>query len=258
MRLFDPRLHPAALDDRDVETLRQFGLWGALLVADGTAHPATPASLRKHFDGLLERQLPRFERAGLAVRVALGVHPAALPRRGLEEVLAALPGYFATGKVAAVGQLGLVRGDEAEVEALLEQLALADEYRLAALVSAPGRDIERVTRRLLSVLRDARVLPDRVLVDGAVGKTVRAIRELGFHAGLTLHPTHVTVERAVALVRALGPERLVLDSAAGDGASDILSLARAAHRLRRAGLSGGVVARVTGRTAAALFGVPSP
>jgi predicted metal-dependent TIM-barrel fold hydrolase len=255
MKLFDPRLHPAPLDDRDLETLRQFGLAGALLVADGTAHPATAAGLRKHFDALLERELPRFERAGLAVRVALGVHPASLPRRGLEEVLAALPAYFATGKVAALGQLGLLRGDEAEIEALLEQLALADEYRLAALVSAPARDTERLTRRLLSVLRDANVLPGRVLIDGATGRTVRGILELGFHAGLTLHPAFVSVERAVTLVRALGPERLVLDSAAGDGASDILSLARAAHRLRAAKLSGSVIARVTGRTAAALLGV---
>ncbi len=255
MRLFDARLHPAALDGRDLETLQRFGVRGALVVADGTAHPPTPAALFKHFDHLLGHELPRLERAGLRAWAALGVHPAALPRRGLGEVLEALPGYLRGGRVVALGLLGLARGDEAEVEALLEQLALADEYRLAAVVTAPGRDKVRVTKRLLTVLRDARVVPERVLVDGAVGRTVRVIRELGFHAGLTLHPDHLTVERAVALVRALGPERLVLASAAGDGASDILSLSRAAHRLEAAGLSAGVVDRVACRNATTLLGV---
>ena len=85
---------------------------------------------------------------------------------------------------------------------------------------------------------------------------MRTIREFGFVAGLTLHPDHLTVEKAVALVRSLGPERLVLDTAAGDGASDILALGRAAHRLARAGLSSKVIRRVTFDNAATLFGVP--
>lgn len=254
--LFDPRLHPGALDERDLETLQQFGLRRAVVVADASAHPATPAAILKHFDRLLGHELPRLARAGVQAWAAVGVHPAALPRRGLGEVLEALPGYLRSGKVVALGLLGLARGDEAEVEALLEQLTLADEHRLAALVGAPGLEKERLTKKLLATLRDARVVPDRVLVDGAVGRTVRVIRELGFHAGLTLHPDHLTVERAVALVRALGPERLVLDSAGGDGASDILSLARAASRLAAAGLTRGVVERVVNRNAARLLGLP--
>lgn len=255
MKLFDPRLHPGTLDDRDLETLQAFGLRGALVVADATVHPATPAALFKHFDHLLGRELPRLERAGVRAWAALGVHPAVLPRRGLGEVLEALPGYLRGGKVVALGLVGLARGDEAEKDALLEQLALADEYRLPALVVAPGREKERVTKALLATLRGARVVPGRVLIDGAVGRTVRVIRELGFHAGLTLHPEHLSVERAVSLVRALGPERLVLDSAAGDGASDILSLARAAHRLAAAGLSRSVVNRVVARNAETFLGV---
>lgn len=252
--MFDPRLHPAALADRDLETLQLFGVRTVIAVADATAHPATPEGLFAHFDELLGTQLPRLERSGLRAYAALGVHPAALPRRGLQQVLDALPGYFQGGKVIALGQLGLMKADAAEEEALLAQLELAQQFHKPAIVAAPGRDKERVTRRLLSTLQRAALEPSRILVDGAVGRTVRVIRELGFCAGLTLHPDHLTVERAVALVRTLGPERLVLDSAAGDGASDILSLSRAAHRLQKAGLSARVIRRVTSENARALFG----
>lgn len=253
--LFDARLHPAALSDQDLETLLLFGVRGVVVVADATAHPATPAGLFAHFDELLGTQVPRLERAGLRAWAALGVHPRALPLRGLGQVLDALPGYFRGGKVVALGQLGLSGGGEREEEALLEQLSLARRFHKAALVSTPSVDKERMTRRLLAVLERSELARARVLVDGAVGRTVRAIRALGYVAGLTLHPDHLPVERAVSLVRTLGPERLVLDTGVGDGASDLLALGRAAHRLRKAGLSARVVRRVTLENAAALFGV---
>jgi len=253
--LFDPRIHPAALADQDLETLQIFGVQTVIAVADATAHPPTPAGLFAHFDELLGKQLPRLERSGLKAYAALGVHPAALPRRGLSQVLEALPGYFRGGKVIALGQLGLLEGSEHEEDALLQQLLLAHRFQKPAIVSAPGREKERLTRRLLATLQRARLAPERILLDGAVGGTVKAIRELGFYAGLTLHPDHLTVEKAVALVRTLGPERLVLCSAGGDGASDILSMGRAAHRLAKAGLSARVVRRVTRDNAGTLFGV---
>ncbi len=252
---FDPRIHPAALTDQDLETLQIFGVRAVLAVADASAHPATPEGLFAHFDELLGTQLPRLERSGLRAWAALGVHPRVLPHRGLGQVLEVLPGYFKGGKVVALGQLGLARGDEREEEALLEQLALAHQFNRPAIVSAPGVDKERLTRKLLAVLQRSELEAGRILVDGAVGKTVRIIRELGFFAGLTLHPDHLSVEKAVTLVRLLGPERLVLDTAAGDGASDILALGRAAHRLAKGGLSAKVVRRVTRDNAATLFGV---
>lgn len=256
--LLDPRVHPAGLTDQDLETLQRFGVRGVVAVSDATVHPATPAALFAHYEHLLDIELPRLERAGLKAWAALGIHPAALPRRGLFEVLEALPAYLQGGRVAALGLLGLQRADAAEEEALLEQLALARRFRLPALVTTPSREKLAVTRKLLVVLQRGKLPPAQVLVDGAVGRTVRGLRELGFHAGLTLHPQHLTVERAVALVRQLGPERLVLSAAAGDGATDIVALARAAHRLERAGLSQRVIERVTGKNAAALLGVRWP
>lgn len=252
--LFDPRIHPAALSDQDLETLQIFGVRGVIAVADSTAHPATPEGLFEHFDALLGAQLTRLERSGLRAWASLGVHPAALPRRGMGQVLEALPGYFRGGKVVALGQLGLSKGDEKEQEALLEQLELAQRFAKKAIVTVSGVDKERHTKRLLATLKRSSLPADHILVDGAVGRTVRAIRELGYFAGLTLHPDHLSVEKAVALVRTLGPERLIFDTGAGDGASDILALGRSAHRLSKGGLSARVVRRVTQENASKLFG----
>jgi predicted metal-dependent TIM-barrel fold hydrolase len=255
--VFDARIHPAGLTDQDLSTLRSFGVEGALAVADATPH-GTADDLLAHFEELVSVQLPRMEKAGLRAYAALGVHPAALPRRGFEHVLESLPGFCRGGKVLAVGLVGLFEGGEAEEEALLAQLALAARLRLKVMVASPHRQREPVTRRTLALLREADIEPADVLVDGATLQTVRVVRECGHWAGLTLHPDHLAMEKAVALVNTLGPEGLVLESAAGDGASELLALPRAVHRLTKAGLSRGVVARACGDNAARFLGLERP
>ncbi len=97
------------------------------------------------------------------------------------------------------------------------------------------------------------MLPSRVLVDHVTGRTVGAILGCGHWAGLTLHPEALKAERAVALVRKLGSERLVLNSDAGDGAGDILGLARLARLLAKANLSERIVRRVACENAERFF-----
>ncbi len=252
LQLFDAHLHPETLSDQDLESMRFFGVERALVVSHHFPEP-TPKALRKHFDDLVDRQLPRLERLGIRAWAALGVHPRCIPRRGLSEVLASLPEYFEGGRVVALGETGLHEGGIEEEEAFLEQLALARQLKLKVVVHTPAHDKERHTRRILTLLRQSGVRPSRVLVDHANGRTVRNILGCGHWAGLTLHPDALKAERAVALVRRLGSERLVLNSDAGDGAGDILGLARVANLLAKAKLSERVVKRVAADNASRFY-----
>jgi uncharacterized protein len=252
--VFDAHLHPEGLSDRDLETLRLFGVERALALAHFTPLEAKAKAILAHFDDLAGRQLRRLERAGIHGYVALGIDPRAVPRRGLHQVLAALPGYFRGGRVVALGELGLQEGTVEEVEALLEQLGLAKELGLPVIVHTPHRHKERLTRRVLNLLREAEVPPERVLVDHASPKTVRTVLAFGYYAGLTVHPEELTAERAVELIRTLGPERLVLNSDCGDGPGDLLAVPRMARLLERAGLSARVRAAVLGVNASRLLG----
>ena len=249
---FDARLHPAGLTDQDLETLRFFGVEAALVPCDATPL-ATVKNIRAHFDDVLNTQLPRLERAGIRGYAAFGVHPLSLPRRGLSELMQALPTYLGAASAAAVGTIGLSKNTDAERDAFTEQLLLARRFQLPAVVGTPVTAREAVTRKTLTLLKTAGLAPSAVMIQGATGSTLRLIRELGHWAALTLHPDALTVEQAVKLVRASGVERLVLETAAGDGASDILAISRAASLLDAAGLTAAVVARVTGRNAALFF-----
>lgn len=248
--LFDAHIHPETLSDQDLETMRYFGVRAVLAVAHHDPIEKSAKHVLQHFDDLLARQLPRIEKAGIRAYVGLGVHPQAIPRRGLPEILSALPGYFRGGKVVAVGEVGLHRGSELEEEAMTEQLLLARRLKLPVIVHTPHRSKEALTRRALTLIRDSAVVASRVLVDHASDRTVRPILECGHFAGLTVHPDELEAEAAVRIVNKLGTDRVVLNSDSGDGAGDIVGLARAARLLEKAELSPAVVARVTYKNAA--------
>jgi predicted metal-dependent TIM-barrel fold hydrolase len=254
--VFDALLHARPLRPRDLADLRFFGVSGGLVPSDDAVAASTAAAIRGGWDEVAA-SVRRLRRAGLAAWGALGIHPRRIPLRGLEALFADLPAALGRREVAALGAVGLEGGGELEERVLVRQLELARELRLPVMVAAPWRARERVTRRLLALLRDAELDPGRVLVAGADLRTVRPIRACGYLAGLSLSddPPRGGIEAAVRAVAALGPEGLVLGSDAGLAGGDLLALARAGDRLAKAGLSEAVVKRVCGANALAFLGV---
>jgi uncharacterized protein len=237
----------------DLQTLRYFGVQRALVVGHFLEEPGTEALLAQ-LTQLLE-QLPRLERCGIDATLALGVHPRSLPRRGLHAVLDVLPAAFDSRRVVALGEIGLHHGGPVEEDAVVEQLLLARRLRVPVLVHTPERDKERHTRRLLGLLREHGPAPERVLVDHVSSRTLPLVLGCGHFAGLTVQLGALKAERAVALVRRMGSERLVLNSDAGDRSGDLLALPRAVHLLREAGLSERVVQRVAWSNASTFLGL---
>jgi len=251
--VFDPLLHARPLRPRDLADLTFFGIEGGLVPSDDAIASSTPAAIRGGWDEVT-LAVRRLRRAGLAAWGALGIHPRRIPLRGLEALFAELPVALGRPETAALGAIGLDAGGELEERVLARELELARELRLPVVVATPFRAREKLTRRLLALVREAELEPERVLVAGADPRTVRAILACGHHAGLSLS-VDGGLDAAVTLVRALGPERLVLGSDAGLAGGDLLALARVADRLAKAGLSEAVVRRVCGANALGFLGV---
>ncbi len=254
--MFDALLHAAGLRPPVVEDLRFFGVRGALVPSDASAVPCTADGVRRGWEEIVAA-VRRLRRGGVAAWAALGVHPARIPLRGLEALLAELPDALGRPEVAALGLVGLAAGGEHEERVLARQLELARELRRPVVVATPSRAPERTARRLLAALRESELDPGRVLVAGADARTVRAIRACGHLAALRLSGDgrHGGIAPAVRIVRSLGAEGLVLGSDAGQSGGDLLALPRAADRLAKAGLSEAVVRRVCGENAVAFLGV---
>lgn len=254
-RLFDAHLHAEGLSDVDLETLRLFGVERALLPAHPLLTAPTPRALLNQFADLTGKQLQRCAHVGITAHAALGLHPRALPRRGTDEVLSALPALLQRERVRAIGPAGLFRDTDIEREVLVAQARLARRFRTALLVTLPAADHERLTRRTLELLRGTRIPAKQVLVEGVTARTLPLVRALGYRAALSLHPDGVGADRAVALCRKFGGTGMLLASHAGDGAADLLALPRAHALLVRARLAP-LAQRVGFRNAVTLLGPP--
>lgn len=253
--IFDAAIHPTALNDQDLRDLAWFGVRGAVAVAGHDVPGADAGELIEWLGGLVRSEPQRLRRAGVAPFVALGIHPRQIPQRGFEEVLAALPPLFDEARVVAVGSIGLDRGGPIEEEALGRQLELAQNLGARVLIYTPERDKLRITRRVLAILRESGIEPQRVLIGQTTPQTIRLVRACGFASSLSVHPTRLRAEEAVRLVGQVGSGDLLLASEAGAGPGDLLALPRAVYLMDRAGLSPEIVRRVSRDNALAFFGI---
>ena len=232
----DLHLHAEGLTDLDLETLALFGLTAAVTCAHDA--PGQRADdVRRHWDDLVSRQTLRLQKAGIRPLVALGLHPARLPRTGVSELLSALPRYFDDPRVVALGELGLHEGSLQEEEVFSAQLELAARLQKPVIVHTPAAQKRSRTRRLLQLLNESGLAPARVLLDHTSEETLPLVRAFGFWAGLTLQEGGLDAAKVSLLLKKHGAEGIVLTSDLGDGAADLLALPRAAEGLLTAGLS---------------------
>ncbi|MDX2015115.1 MAG: hydrolase TatD [Myxococcaceae bacterium] len=243
--MFDARLDPEGLSDADLETLRQFGVRGGLVVPrrGHSLEEAAEATQR-----VTDVQVPRLGRAGFDVVTCASAPLWLAGTRGLARLLDELPEALGRPGVVALGPLEWSKDGPAERELLETQLRLAGELGRPVVITAPRLRHEALTARLLASLDRAKVEPHRVLIDGVSVKTVRSVLARGHLAALSLHPERLGVDLAERLIHSLGPERLVLATGAGDGPNDLLALPRLVSRLKQARLSAGVISRVSGLT----------
>lgn len=253
--IFDAQIHLGGLTDQDLKDLAFFGVDGAVAVAGDDAPEGDAQDLFEHLERMVTAGPPRLRKAAIAPFLALGVHPRRLPASGFAELLSRLPALCDRGRVVAIGAIGLQEGGAREEQAFLAQVELARGLELPVIVHTPERDKARHLRRVLSLLKDADILPARVLVGGVDEGTQKLVRSCGHTAGLIVHPARIRPEDAVRIVKQQGAAGLVLASDAGAGPGDLLAVPRTLHLLEVAGISPKIIRRVARDNAIAFFGL---
>jgi predicted metal-dependent TIM-barrel fold hydrolase len=90
----------------------------------------------------------------------------------------------------------------------------------------------------LRILVDEGVNQQLVLVDHNTEETMPLFAGHDVWVALTVYPvTKLSPERAVAILRQYGTDRILVNSSADWGPSDVLSVPRVAHLMLRAGFS---------------------
>jgi len=231
---FDAHVH---LDVRPEDDLRRMSLAG-IRYALTLSHDPIPARTHDALLGHWEAVRAAAERADeylIDARVGLGVHPRAIPERGTERALRALEERLSD--LDAVGEIGLERATEREVEVFREQLDLAATEDVPVVVHTPRSRDPRVVARTLETIQDSDADPALVVVDHLNERFLNDVLERGLNAGISVQPGKATVEEAVEMVlnHREDADRILINSDASLAPSNVLAVAEVALELERRG-----------------------
>lgn len=255
MRIFDPHIHMTSRTTDDYQAMHTAGVRAVVEPSFWLGQPRTsPAAFVDYFDALLGWEPFRAAQYGIVHHTALALNPKEANDPRCTPVLDLLPRYLLKDAVVAVGEIGYDAMTPAEDLALAAQLQLAADHGLPALVHTPHRDKLAGLRRTLDVVAESDLPPDRVLLDHLNETTVREAHDSGCWLGFSVYPdTKMDEARTVAVLRAYGLDRILVNSAADWGRSDPLKTRKVGEAMLAAGFGDDEVDRVLWRNPVAFY-----
>ncbi len=154
------------------------------------------------------------------------------------EVISIIPEFLDQPGVLGIGEIGLNKNTKNEVIIFEQQVDLAMQTDELILVHTPHlADKYKGTRMIIDMLRgDARIKPERVLIDHVEEHTIKQALDAGFWVGMTLYPqTKCTPQRAVDMIEMYGNEKIMANSAGDWGSSNPMNMPDFLRALRARG-----------------------
>ncbi|MDX3094671.1 TatD family hydrolase [Streptomyces sp. ME19-03-3] len=256
MRIFDPHIHMTSRTTDDYEAMYAAGVRALVEPSFWLGQPRTcPESFFDYFDSLLGWEPFRAAQYGIAHHCTVALNPKEANDPRCLPVLDALPRFLVKDNVVAVGEIGYDSMTPAEDIALATQLQLAADHGLPALVHTPHRDKLAGMRRTIDVIRESALDPEYVLLDHLNETTVKEAADSGCWLGFSIYPdTKMDEDRMVAVLKAYGTEKMLVNSAADWGKSDPLKTRRTADAMLAAGFTDEDVDQVLWRNPVAFYG----
>ena len=247
MRILDPHIHMYARTTDDYEAMSLAGI-------ESVVDPAFWLGSARHYAGtfydyfehLLGYEAERAAMYGIQHHCTLSVNPREANDLALaNEVLERLPEYLDRPRCLAIGEIGFDRQTEAEEEIFRKQARLARERNMPVLVHTPHQYKRVGVERTLRILDEVGVDQRLVIIDHNTEETMPLFAGTEYWVGLTVYPvTKLSPERAVNIARQYGIERLLVNSSADWGPSDVLSVPKVARQMLSVGFSRDEVERL--------------
>jgi len=240
MKFFDSHIHMLARTTDDYENMSEAGIIGVVEPAFWLGQPRTQASsFIDYFNALIGWETFRASQFGVHHYATIGINPKEVNNVAMaEEVMKFLPRYCAKDNVVAVGEIGFDDITDAEDRFFAEQLELAKELDMPALVHTPHRDKKTGTERTLALVKEVGINPELVLIDHLNEITLPLVLDSGCWRGHSVYPdTKMSESRMVALLQQYGLEKMVVNSAADWGKSDPLKVPKTGKAMLDAGFT---------------------
>ena len=256
-RYFDPHIHMSSRTTDDYQNMADAGIRGIIEPAFWLGQPRTTlGSFIDYFSSLIGFERFRAEQFGIEHYCTIGLNSKEANDEGLaREVLDLLPRYALKEGVVAIGEIGYDEITPAEEKAYVEQLEFAREHDMVVMVHSPHRDKHRGILRSMDVAAEVGIPMHKLVIDHNNEETFRDVIERGAWAAFTIYPhTKMDAERMADVIAAHGSERMIVDSSADWGISDVLSVPKTAALLEKRGVDAAVIEAATWGNALEVYG----
>ncbi|MCE7011490.1 TatD family hydrolase [Kibdelosporangium philippinense] len=256
MRIFDPHIHMTSRTTDDYEAMFAAGVRAIVEPAFWLGQPRTTVgSFKDYFDALIGWERFRAAQFGIRHHCTIALNPKEANDPRCTQVLDILPRYLAKDGVVAVGEVGYDSMTPEEDDAFARQLQMAVEHELPALVHTPHRDKLAGTRRTLDVVTESGIAPEFVAVDHLNEVTVKLVKDSGCWMGFSIYPdTKMDEDRMVAILKEYGTDKVLVNSAADWGRSDVLKTYKTAQAMLSSGFTESDVDKVLWRNPVDFYG----
>jgi predicted metal-dependent TIM-barrel fold hydrolase len=245
MQMIDAHVHIDSLNWSHFEAMALAGVTAVVAQVGGPNRGGVTVTSQTIFD-LYERWIKydslRTRGFLIDTYVAVGISMVCVPT-DYEKVIDALPRYLQEEKVVAIGEIGLEPNSETcpdlgkQEEILKAQLKVAKDHGVPVAFHTPFTEKPKWVERYFGLIEEAKLEPDKVVIDHADSSSLKMITEAGFTAGLTVQPWRkVTPPDAAKMVETADLDRVILDSdSAISLASDPLGVPKTALEMRKLG-----------------------
>ena len=240
MKYFDPHIHMLSRTTDDYQRMAAAGIVGIVEPAFWQGQPRTQlGTFIDYYDSLVGWERFRASQYGIRHYCTIGLNPKESNDIALAaEVMKLLPRYCRKDGVVAIGEIGYDDMSDAEERFFAEQLELAKQENLPALVHTPHRDKLRGTERTIALVREVGIDEQLVIIDHLNEQTLPLVMETDCWRGHSIYPkTKMSEDRMVKLLQEYGTEKMVVNSAADWGQSDPLKVPKTGEAMRAAGFS---------------------
>jgi len=239
MRILEPHIH---MYSRTTDDYEELALAGAEMLVEPSfwlgSDRSCPETFYDYFNHMLEFEPTRAAKFGITHYTCIGVNPKEANNLELAlQVVEGLTPYLDHPRCLAVGEIGLDKNTEAEVEVLRQQIRIGITKSLPILVHTPHQNKKAGTERIVEVLKEEEANPEMVLIDHNTPETIEITLEYGSWAGMTIYPGKITAEEAIGVLQKYGISKMMINSSADWGISDPLSVPRTCRKMREVGFT---------------------
>jgi predicted metal-dependent TIM-barrel fold hydrolase len=259
VKIFDAQIRSGICSDADLQNLHYFETERVVTTAHAP-HPFDRAEdLLEYFDDLTTEECSRLERLGLRAYVALGVLPAARPRRAHFEVWRELPYLLQQPEVVAVGEIGAWEDTDAHWELFERQVKIAREAGPIPIIATPPVDLRvNMTYKMMQRVEKLDMPAELVLMNRLDERLIETVVREGFVAGVSVGSPNFEPRKAAEILAELvdrlgSAERIVLDSSLRTGGADVLGIPKTIVAMQDRNMSMRTIERLAYGNAMALF-----